>query len=401
MTQRVGALREDVSGDPTAKCLAEISDLIGSKLAEPAPYVPPHDVWNSQPDAPLFDEEIVIEKLLDALPNESAIAFSRHQLEVLFSGGGPVLADTQVAATIIERFAHTCGCSFALHGETGTFTKNLIDTAASAQMNVPRSPIQIGFKEEKRHKMFGKSKAISHEEDKLLPPVQQLQNLAPAHLAASEPAANFSIGPGMTIVGKISSGGIVNVFGRVEGELNASTVPIPDGAQVEGTLAAQELTIGGRFNGTIHANQVTLTSSAVVEGEIHHRSLPIGENAWFAGVSRPKEASVSEDRDPPSLIQLVPKLNGSLAQPNFSPMLPALEPINELVFYCKRHGNGYRTPQGELPNVQYEPREFPVVYSVGSQDQSAKRISRGSLQIAIGGRYAERPTPARARRRLF
>jgi hypothetical protein len=149
MTQRVGALREDVSGDPTAKCLAEISDLIGSKLAEPAPYVPPHDVWNSQPDAPLFDEEIVIEKLLDALPNESAIAFSRHQLEVLFSGGGPVLADTQAAATIIQRLAHTCGCSFALDGDTGTFTKNLIATATSAQMNVSRSSIQIGFEEEK------------------------------------------------------------------------------------------------------------------------------------------------------------------------------------------------------------------------------------------------------------
>jgi hypothetical protein len=64
-------------------------------------------------------------------------------------------------------------------------------------------------------------------------------------------------------------------------------------------------------------------------------------------------------------------------------MLPALEPSNGLAFYCKTHGNGYRTTQGGLPNVQYEPREFPVVYSVGSQDQSAKRISRGSLQIAI------------------
>jgi hypothetical protein len=31
MTQGLGAtLREDVLGDPTAKCLAEISDLIGS-----------------------------------------------------------------------------------------------------------------------------------------------------------------------------------------------------------------------------------------------------------------------------------------------------------------------------------------------------------------------------------
>ena len=75
---------------------------------------------------------------------------------------------------------------------------------------------------------------------------------------------------------------------------------------MEGTIAAQELTIGGRFKGTIQADRVTLTSSAVVEGEIHYRSLAIEENAWFTGASRPKEASASEDTDPPSPIQLVP-----------------------------------------------------------------------------------------------
>jgi cytoskeletal protein CcmA (bactofilin family) len=53
-------------------------------------------------------------------------------------------------------------------------------------------------------------------------------------------------------------------------------------------------------------------SSAVVEGEIFHRSLAIEENAWFAGVSRPEEASASGVTD-----QLVPtdgnrQINGSL-----------------------------------------------------------------------------------------
>ena len=60
------------------------------------------------------------------------------------------------------------------------------------------------------------------------------------------------------------------------------------------------------LTGTIQADRVTLTSSAVVEGEIHYRFLAIEENAWFAGASRPKEASASEDTDPPSPIQLVP-----------------------------------------------------------------------------------------------
>jgi cytoskeletal protein CcmA (bactofilin family) len=60
-----------------------------------------------------------------------------------------------------------------------------------------------------------------------------------------------------------------------------------------------------------------LTSSAVVEGEILHRSLAIEENAWFAGVSRPQEASATEVPDPRSPIQHVPtdgnrQMNGSL-----------------------------------------------------------------------------------------
>jgi cytoskeletal protein CcmA (bactofilin family) len=165
--------------------------------------------------------------------------------------------------------------------------------------------------------MFGKAKGSSREKDEPLPPAPQLQDLTPANLAESDSTDISCIGPGMTVVGKISSEGTLNVFGRVEGELHASIVRISDGAEVEGTIAAQELTIGGRFKGTIQADRVMLTSSAVVEGEIHHRSLAIEENAWFAGVSRPEEASASGATDPQSPVQLVPtdgtrQINGSL-----------------------------------------------------------------------------------------
>ena len=165
--------------------------------------------------------------------------------------------------------------------------------------------------------MFGKTKGSAHEKDEQLPPAPQLQDSTSVSLAESDSTEISCIGPGMTVVGKISSEGTLNVFGRVEGELHASIVRISDGPQVEGTIAAQELTIGGRFKGTIQADRVMLTSSAVVEGEIHHRSLAIEENAWFAGASRPQETSASDHTDPPSPIQLVPpdgnrQINGSL-----------------------------------------------------------------------------------------
>ena len=167
--------------------------------------------------------------------------------------------------------------------------------------------------------MFGKAKGGSHKEGEHLPPAPQLQDLTPANVAEADSTEISYIGPGMTVVGKISSEGTLNVFGRVEGELHASIVRISDGAHVEGAIAAQDLTIGGRFKGTIQANRVTLTSSAVVEGEIHHRSLAIEENAWFAGVSRPQKTSASEVTDTRSPVQLVPtdgnqQINGSLRE---------------------------------------------------------------------------------------
>jgi cytoskeletal protein CcmA (bactofilin family) len=165
--------------------------------------------------------------------------------------------------------------------------------------------------------MFGKAKGRAQEKQEELPPAPQLQDSTSVSSAESDLTEISCIGPGMTVVGKISSEGTLNVLGRVEGELRASIVRISDGAQVEGTIAARELTIGGRFKGTIQVNRVMLTSSAVVEGEIHHRSLAIEENAWFDGGSRPKEASANEDTDQPSPVQLVPpdgnrQINGSL-----------------------------------------------------------------------------------------
>jgi cytoskeletal protein CcmA (bactofilin family) len=278
----------------------ELAEACVSRVeAELANAQPPRGAWSSQLKTHGKEALVVIEEALDTIPNGSAITFSADSLEVLVSGGGPVLADTKTTATIMEALAHTCRCSFALHSDTATFTKDLINSAASAQVSVPRSLVQT----EREDKMFGKSKRNSHDEIKILPPVQQLQDLAPTHLAASDSAAESSIGPGMMVVGKISSEGTVNVYGRVEGELYASIVRIFDGAQVEGTVAAQELTIGGRFKGTIKANSVTLISSAVVEGEILHRSLKIEGNSWFAGVSRPEEDSASELTDPQSRIE--------------------------------------------------------------------------------------------------
>ena len=140
--------------------------------------------------------------------------------------------------------------------------------------------------------MFGNSKGNPVDTNvRDASPAQEVKHSAIAHSAA--PEANSSISSGLSIIGKIVGQGKLGIFGHVEGEVHASTVQIGDGAQVEGDIVAEELTIGGRVRGTIHANRVKLNSTAVVEGDIYHRSLAIEENAQFEGMSRRQEDVIS------------------------------------------------------------------------------------------------------------
>src|SRR5262249_2799547 len=130
--------------------------------------------------------------------------------------------------------------------------------------------------------MFGKDKDSMPDKLKSPPPVQPVHRAAPTPAAASDSGNSVSsISAGLPRAGKIVGPGAVKILGRVEGELHASTVVIADGAEVEGDVVAEELTVGGRVKGTIRANRVRLNSTAIVEGDIFHRSLAIEENARF------------------------------------------------------------------------------------------------------------------------
>jgi cytoskeletal protein CcmA (bactofilin family) len=146
----------------------------------------------------------------------------------------------------------------------------------------------------KERAMFGKSK---DDNDQLPSPVQQPERPAVAKSAEQGSTDQVStISRGMTIVGKISGEGTLNVFGQVEGELRALNVLINEGARVEGDVVAQELTIGGQVKGAIHATRVKLNSTALVEGDIFHRSLSIEENARFEGSSKREDNAVDMAR---------------------------------------------------------------------------------------------------------
>jgi cytoskeletal protein CcmA (bactofilin family) len=94
------------------------------------------------------------------------------------------------------------------------------------------------------------------------------------------------IGSGMSIVGNLECNGPAQVFGRIEGELRASDLFIGTGAQVEGSVMAQDVTVCGHVKGTIHAVRVRLRDGGTVNGDIFHQGLSIDETSLFEGSSR-------------------------------------------------------------------------------------------------------------------
>jgi cytoskeletal protein CcmA (bactofilin family) len=107
--------------------------------------------------------------------------------------------------------------------------------------------------------MLGKSKDNAINYGREASSAQQMPHSAVASRAAPEVS---SISAGLSIIGKIVGHGAVTIFGHVDGEVRASTVVIAEGAQVEGDIVAEELTIGGQVKGTLHANRVKLNSTA-------------------------------------------------------------------------------------------------------------------------------------------
>jgi cytoskeletal protein CcmA (bactofilin family) len=144
--------------------------------------------------------------------------------------------------------------------------------------------------------MLRSMKSSGSENDKSAAEIRAVQPHDQAS-AMTKPGTASCIGSDMSIVGNIECKGPAQVFGRVEGELHASELLIGDGAQIEGSIIAQNVTVCGRVKGIIRAVRVKLQNGGAVEGDIFHRSLAIDENSLFEGSSRrvenPTEASFS------------------------------------------------------------------------------------------------------------
>ncbi|MGB9772799.1 MAG: bactofilin family protein [Bacteroidota bacterium] len=95
---------------------------------------------------------------------------------------------------------------------------------------------------------------------------------------------NFIAG-GTIIEGKISTLGSLRIDGKVKGNITVGEgIAVGATGEVEGTLAAKNVTIGGKIVGNITAaEKLTLEQHARVRGDIRAAVLIVDEGAIFDG----------------------------------------------------------------------------------------------------------------------
>jgi len=93
------------------------------------------------------------------------------------------------------------------------------------------------------------------------------------------------IAEGLKIMGSVTAEGLVEVNGRVDGELHCTSLIISRKAHVTGAITAERVVVDGRVEGPIQGGEVVLKSQAHVVGDVHHQSLAIEKGAYFEGRS--------------------------------------------------------------------------------------------------------------------
>jgi len=87
----------------------------------------------------------------------------------------------------------------------------------------------------------------------------------------------------VNLLGNIISEGVMDIDGRLEGNVRCKSVTIRKNGVIKGDVFADAVHVYGRVEGIIKSRDVHLFSSCHVEGVIMHESLTIEDGAFVDG----------------------------------------------------------------------------------------------------------------------
>lgn len=121
--------------------------------------------------------------------------------------------------------------------------------------------------------MFSKSK-----EDMKKP----MNNNTPTPRPGAAPTPSI-VGADVQIEGNVKTVGELQLDGSITGDLVCGSLVMGETGKVNGTIAAETVTVRGAVKGEIRAKSVRLEKSAVVEGDVYHESLSVEAGAKLTG----------------------------------------------------------------------------------------------------------------------
>lgn len=103
----------------------------------------------------------------------------------------------------------------------------------------------------------------------------------------TSPAGSNSIrsvlGSDLRITGEITSTGLVEVLGEIDGNITANGLIIGQEGRVKGAVSAHSVEIKGRFDGKIGCESFTLRSTAQVKADVRTNAIVIESGAEIDG----------------------------------------------------------------------------------------------------------------------
>ena len=94
------------------------------------------------------------------------------------------------------------------------------------------------------------------------------------------------ISAGLKIVGNLQSEADVMISGTVEGDINSRSLTVSEGATVVGTIESTSVEVRGRVDGQVNASSVKVARGGHVNGDILYETLSIDEGAVVEGQLR-------------------------------------------------------------------------------------------------------------------
>lgn len=133
-----------------------------------------------------------------------------------------------------------------------------------------------------------------------------MNNPNPSPRPGSAPTPSI-VGADVKIEGNVKTVGELQLDGSITGDLACGSLVMGETGTVNGTIAAETVTIRGTVKGEIRSKSVRLEKSAVVEGDVYHESLSVEAGAKltgrFAHTSGSKDIAPKAQAETPSFVE--------------------------------------------------------------------------------------------------